>query len=313
MPSAEPALTREPLGYHRLHRLGRHGIGWTALALSVAILVGYIAANVVVLAVAAVADVAGTTVSTDPVTPAGLTALNLVWAVAIPVTWLALLAGHGLAPGWLASVVGRIRWRWLAVCLGLSVVALAATIVVSMFFPQQPGAEVSGELNDWSARTRDFVLVIVLLTPLQAAGEEFAFRGYLTQAFGGVVRGRLAAPVAVVVPALLFALAHGAQSAPVFVDRLAFGLVAGALTILTGGLEAGIAMHVLNNWAAFGLALAFGDLDASLTPDGGTWWTLPGTLTQSLVFLGIVLWAARKRGVETRSEGAVLERPGSQR
>ena len=30
--------------------------------------------------------------------------------------------------------------------------------------------------------------------------------------------------------------------------------------MLTGGLEAGIAMHVLNNWLAFGLALAFGDM-----------------------------------------------------
>nr|WP_218910506.1 CPBP family intramembrane glutamic endopeptidase [Nocardioides thalensis] len=296
-----------------MHRLGRQGIGWSALALFVTVVVGYVAANVVVLAVAVVADLAGTTVETDPVTPAGLTALNLVWAVAIPVTWLALFAGHGLRPGWLASVVGRVRWRWLVVCLGLSLVALVATIVVSMFFPQQPGAEVSGELNDWSARTRDFVLVIVLLTPLQAAGEEFAFRGYLTQAFGGLVGGRLAAPVAVAVPALLFALAHGAQSAPVFVDRLAFGLVAGALTILTGGLEAGIAMHVLNNWTAFGLALAFGDLDASLTPDGGTWWTLPGTLTQSFVFLGLVLWSARRRGVETAWEGGVLEGPGSRR
>lgn len=313
MPSAEPTRAEEPLGYHQLHRLGRHGFRWTALSLLLVVLVGYIAANLVLLAVAVGADVAGTTVDTDPITPAGLTALNLVWAVAIPVVWLALRAGHGLSPGWLSSVTGRIRWRWLGVCLGLSLVALAATILVSMFFPQQPGAEVSGELNDWSARMRDFVLVIVLLTPLQAAGEEFAFRGYLTQAFGGLVRGRLATPVAVVVPAVLFALAHGAQSAPVFVDRLAFGLVAGALTILTGGLEAGIAMHVLNNWAAFGLALAFGDLDASLTPDGGTWWTLPGTLTQSLVFLGIVLWAARRRGVESLYEGAVLERPGSRR
>ena len=63
------------------------------------------------------------------------------------------------------------------------------------------------------------------------------------------------------VPAVLFALAHGlGQSVPIFFDRLAFGLVAGLLVVLTGGLEAGIAMHVLNNWVAFGLTLAFGDM-----------------------------------------------------
>ena len=73
------------------------------------------------------------------------------------------------------------------------------------------------------------------------------------------------------VPAILFALAHGlGQSAPIFFDRFAFGLVAGTLVILTGGLEAGIAMHVLNNWLAFGLALAFGDMGSSLNPTGGT-------------------------------------------
>ena len=60
---------------------------------------------------------------------------------------------------------------------------------------------------------RDFLLVIVLLTPLQAAGEEYAFRGYLTQAFGGLFR-QAGSAAAVVVPALLFALAHGAQSPP---------------------------------------------------------------------------------------------------
>ena len=83
--------------------------------------------------------------------------------------------------------------------------------------------------------------------------------------------------LAVVLSALLFALAHGiGQDLPIFVDRLAFGLVAGALVILTGGLEAAIAMHVLNNFLAFGLALAFTDMTSALNPTGGTWWSLPG-------------------------------------
>ncbi len=109
---------------------------------------------------------------------------------------------------------------------------------------------------------------MLILTPLQAAGEEFAFRGYLMQAFGGVFGSRV---VAVLLSSLLFALAHGiGQDLPIFVDRFAFGLVAGALVILTGGLEAGIAMHVLNNFLAFGLALAFTDMSSALNPTGGT-------------------------------------------
>ena len=160
----------------------------------------------------------------------------------------------------------------------------------------------SGELNDFTRQTRDFLLIVVFLTPLQAAGEEYFFRGYLAQAFGGFFShfNETAAKIlAVVIPSILFALAHGVgQSVPIFFDRLAFGLVAGTLVILTGGLEAGIAMHVLNNLLAFGLALAYGDIASSLNPSGGSWWSIPVTLTQSLVYLGLAVswpggWACR--------------------
>jgi membrane protease YdiL (CAAX protease family) len=183
----------------------------------------------------------------------------------------------------------------MAVTFVLAFVALLATVIVGSFVPAAGDpADSSGGLNSWTDTTRDFVIVIVLLTPLQAAGEEYAFRGYLTQAFGGLFRNRVAA---VVIPAVLFALAHGAQDAPVFVDRLAFGLVAGILVVATGGLEAGIAMHVLNNFLAYGFALAFSDMTSALNPTGGSWWTLPTTLTQSLVYLALAIWAARRMGV----------------
>ena len=60
--------------------------------------------------------------------------------------------------------------------------------------------------------------------------------------------------------------------------------------IRTGGLEAAIAMHVLNNFLAFGLALAFGDLTTALNATGGSsWWMILSTLTQSLVYLGLAI------------------------
>ena len=243
----------------------------------------------------------------DDPTPLGLAYLNLVLACAIPVTWLLTRVLHGLRPRWLASVTGGIRWRWFLVCFGLAVVSLLATVVVSSLVPASPGdGQVGGEVNEFTRTTRDFLLVLVLLTPLQAAGEEYAFRGYLTQAFGGLFRRPW---VAVAGPALLFALAHGAQDPPVFFDRFAFGVVAGVLVIATGGLEAGIAMHVLNNWLAFGLALAFGDMGSTLNPTGGTWWSLPVTLTQSLVYLGLAIFVARRMGIATATSPAVLAAP----
>ena len=84
--------------------------------------------------------------------------------------------------------------------------------------------------------------------------EEVFFRGYLMQALGSLV----AKPwFGVVVSAVVFALLHslnGLQNPPLFIDRLAFGLIAGWLVWRTGGLEAGIAAHVVNNVFAYAVA-----------------------------------------------------------
>ncbi len=189
--------------------------------------------------------------------------------------------------------------------------ALLATIVVSAVLPgSNATGDQSGQLNEFTSTTRDYLIVILLLTPLQAAGEEYFFRGYLTQALGGLFGSRsllVSRAVAVLVPAFLFGLAHGlGQSVPVFFDRFAFGVVAGILVIRTGGLEAGIAMHVLNNFMAFGFTLAFSDMASALNPPAGSWWDIIPTLTQSLVYLGLASWAARFMGLTTRTDPAVL-------
>jgi len=236
-------------------------------------------------------------------TPAMLASLNVTLACAIPVSLLVTVLVHRRRAGWLLSVVARLRWRWLLVCLGLSAVTLAVTLVVSSLLPvtqtDATAGDVGGHVNDFTATTLAFLLVILFLTPLQAAGEEFLFRGYLTQAVGGVFRARW---VAVVVSAVVFALFHGiGQDVPIFFDRFAFGLVAGVLVVATGGLEAGIAMHVLNNFVAFGAALAYSTIGDALTTTSGSWWNIPVTLTQSLLYLALATWFARRRGLETRT------------
>ena len=147
-------------------------------------------------------------------------------------------------------------------------------------------------------------LVVLLTTPLQAAGEEYLFRGYLLQAFGSLFptrRAELARWVAIAATAVLFAFAHGAQNFPLFFDRFAFGLIAGWLVTRTGGLEAAIALHVLNNFLAFGLALSFGDLTETLNVSEASWWNIVLTLTQSLVYAALVLVVARRMHLQTHT------------
>ena len=294
----------ESPNYHLVHRIVGRWAVWRPIvgvivlvALMVlaqfVLLVGFV---VVFFATGAdVGDKVDALSDTAHVTPSQLAYLNLSLAAAIPVALFLTRVLHGIRPG-----LGLLRHRSppVAVDGGHARAGVRGAVRHGGGRVVRAGAgdpaDSSGGLNSWTDTTRDFVIVIVLLTPLQAAGEEYAFRGYLTQAFGGLFRSRVAA---VLIPAVLFALAHGAQDAPVFVDRLAFGIVAGILVIATGGLEAGIAMHVLNNFLAYGFALAFSDMTTALNPTGGSWWTLPTTLTQSLVYLALAIWAARRMGI----------------
>ena len=232
------------------------------------------------------------------VRPETLFALNLGLGSMILVTWFVVRVLHGLRPRWLTSVVPRMRWKFFVVCLGLSVIALAAQIVVGSVLPGDAGGGVGGKVNDFTTSTALAALVVLLTTPLQAAGEEYVFRGYLLQALGSLFSNRW---VAIGATGVLFALAHGVQNFPLFFDRLSFGLIAAWLVVRTGGLEAGIALHVLNNFLAFGLALSYGDLSETLNVTEASWWNIVLTVTQSAVYAVLVLYVARRMGLQTRT------------
>jgi membrane protease YdiL (CAAX protease family) len=238
----------------------------------------------------------------EAVGPASLLYLNLTLGSAILVTWLVMRVLHRMRPRWLTSVVPKMRWRLLGVFVAISVVALVAQLVVGLavqaLVPGESETDVTGGLNEFTATTVVLAVVVLLTTPLQAAGEEYVFRGYLMQAVGSLSNNRW---VALLVTATLFATAHGVQNFPLFFDRLMFGLIAGWLVIRTGGLEAGIAMHVLNNFFALGYALLFADLSASLNVSEVGWENIPVTLTQATVYAALVLWVSRRMDVQRRT------------
>lgn len=250
------------------------------------------------------------------VTPASMLYLNLVLASAILVSWFNVRVYHRLRPRWLSSVRPGMRWRLFVPYLGVALVALGAQLLMGLVLPDG-GDEPTGHPHHLTGKLVAIGLVILLTTPLQAAGEEYAFRGYLTQAIGSVA-GALADSrgarrrawvrgLAIVVPAILFALAHGAQNWPLFGDRLLFGLCAGYVAVRTGGLEAGIVMHAMNNLVAFGVPLFFGDIDSTLQVTDVSWWQLPMSVAQNGIFVVLALWVARRKGVQTRTAPPVLE------
>ncbi len=239
------------------------------------------------------ADAYRDALSVDTVTWQSMLYLNLSLAALIAVACFLVRYLHDVSPRFLASVRPGIRWAWFRVCMGLALIAIAAQVVVSTLLPGDLDG-LGGPANHWTAGAVATAVVVLLTTPLQAIGEEYGFRGYLLQAFGALA----ARPwVGVVVSALLFAAAHGAQNLPLFLDRLTFGLIAGVVVVRTGGLEAGIALHIWNNLVAFGLALSLGDIDETLGVSSVSWWNIVLTLTQNGVYLVLVLFAARRMGV----------------
>ncbi|NYG56435.1 CPBP family glutamic-type intramembrane protease [Nocardioides perillae] len=321
-PAGPPVDLYPPLPFHELHRAGHLG-AWRPLVGLLVCAVAFFGLSLVWMLVFVAGGLllgqgAGETFSAltafDDPGPLSLSYLLTSLALFIPLTWALTRWLHGLRPRWTTSVAPRMRWGYFAVCLGLALVALLVTVVMGALLPGLAETEQTPQFEGFSDATRDLLLVALLFTPLQAAGEEYLFRGYVTQAVGGLLGGRgtgpagrrVTAAACVVVPALLFALAHGAQDAPVFIDRFAFGLLAGLLVVLTGGLEAAIAMHVLNNLLAFGVAISLGELGSALSPGESSWWMVPVTVVRTLVYLGLAVGVARLMGLRTVCDPAVL-------
>src|SRR3954447_1482271 len=216
-------------------------------------------------------------------------------------------------PFWsVASVLNRIRWRWLLWCclpgVGYLVLSYAMGILVDAIFPPQDS--VGNDGGSWVGFGAFVVpaLVIILFVPFQSAAEEFVFRGWLVQAIGAYGpdspcgRARWLRVVfrtpwpGILIGAAAFVSAHGYRGWAM-ADIFLFAVMLGWLAVRTGGLEAGIALHTLNNLLAFLLPAATGRLD-TWDDQGGAPWTLLASDIPCLAFYAVaVLWLAKRKRV----------------
>ena len=223
----------------------------------------------------------------------GFLSNNLLLAALIPLSVLAVFAGHRWRPRWVSSVEGGLRWRWMLVSGLVPLVALVVLLGGSWLL--DPQAFGPGDRRD----SLVLLVVVLLTTPLQAAGEEYLFRGWLSQAVGSwFARAGLGALVAAAVSAVLFALAHGSQDPWLFTDRLCFGLVASYLVWRTGGLETAIAFHTLNNVLIFIPTVLSGGLDQALSTTSAPAGSVLVDLVVFVLVAVVVSRLARRRGVQ---------------
>ncbi|MBR8745357.1 CPBP family intramembrane glutamic endopeptidase [Nocardiopsis sp. MG754419] len=98
--------------------------------------------------------------------------------------------------------------------------------------------------------------IVVLLAPLQSAGEEYGFRGLAFRVAASWGRGpRTALVLGVVVSSLLFMVAHLALDPWLNLYYFVFGATLALITWRTGGLELAVVVHAVNNTLAFLLSL----------------------------------------------------------
>ncbi len=236
------------------------------------------------------------------ITPILFLANSASLAVLVPLS-LILSRLVGQKGGWLSSVVGRVRWGWLAKCFLVSFGAIGALIVVSTTLEGWDSLELSVRPGWW------WLLVgIIIVTPFQAAGEEYLIRGVLNRGIASLIPPRVAgAVVGGVVSSVVFMLLHGAGDVWLNITYFSMGMLFSYLTWRTGGLEAAVAMHAANNLIALAL-LPFQDLNEVFNRSAGTG---DPTVLLQLVVLGaaaavIVHMARRRRVSRTGAPAAAI-------
>lgn len=282
---------REPRTYVSQMRGPRHR-GWRPLvALAVAAGVWVLGAFVVFLPTLFLVD--SEEEMANPVNPWASVSLNLVLALLIPATLLGLWVGFRRSPWRVLSVTGRLRWGWLGWCLLVVTPLWAAYLVITWFVFDQ---EVLDRPEHWVA-----LLVITLLTtPLQAAGEEIAFRGGLVQGVGAWFRTPVVAlVVTTVLSTAFFAAAHGSADVWVVIELGSLAVAGCWLAWRTGGLEAVIVLHVVNNVLIMVTGILLGGLEESYV-DGSTQGSpvSAGTnVVATVIVTAVLLRLARRRGI----------------
>ncbi len=299
----------EPVPYHRLLRALPGYRWWKPLLALVLALVFLVIGSVAVAVIGLVIGIATGEIGTgsvaeiqsgiegiavlDAASPLRLFVALASLAILLPCVQLALLC-VGLRPISVRhSVAFRVRWGWMLFSVLPALAIIALTFGISYVgFPLIDGEWLGVPTTDLALYVICAVF-IVLLTPLQAAAEEYVFRGLLAQAIGAWIRY---VPFAIVIPTILFASLH-IYDIWGLLDVFVFGIAASLVVWRTGGLESAIAMHSVNNVAIF-LLLASGSLGTTVNEaTAGSPVSLGISIVTMTLWVLWMSWLARRRGI----------------
>ncbi|MEX3610930.1 type II CAAX endopeptidase family protein [Rothia sp. LK2588] len=216
-----------------------------------------------------------------------------------PALWIGRLCMGPRPWGLIHSVAGRIRWGWLVQTFAISIVLY---VIIPTGFELLNGAELRPETDASVGHIVLMLALVLLIVPFQCYAEELVFRGYLMQTIGRWLKHPA---FAIVLPAPLFMLGH-AYDFWGQASILVMGIAAGFMAWYTGGLEAGIAMHVVNNLNL--MALGVLGLADPFAQSGVGFTDFLFAAGIEIVLVLVVMFAARKAGVARSQEYRVVDR-----
>ena len=298
-PTSSDPLPAAGTEFHQFLRTGRNR-WWKGVLVIALLVIGFLLVSLVTGAAAIAFEVATGRIPADSlqtgaltITPLVLLSVNLSAASLIPLSMLLQWAFYGQPVRWLHSVRGFFRFDLLKKMALIVVPIFVVYVLASIFLlPSPPG-------GPFTAESVGLLVVVVLTTPLQAAGEEYGARGLIARASGSwVAKPRIALILSAVISALLFMLAHGAGDPWLIVYYFFFGVAMSVVVWRTGGLEVATLIHAVYNMLLFGVAIAMGqDLGAGLDRSAGSagpWILFPMAVLAGITAL-VCWWAQRHR------------------
>lgn len=184
----------------------------------------------------------------DPTSPVTMLMSFIPIALMIPSAGISMRVFGLGGLGTLSSVEGKLRWKrflsYVPLTLGVALVFNILTFAAS--------ALTGGDWGEVTFAPLTLILIIILC-PFQCAAEEYIFRGLTFQTFASWI------PIVVIpfiIQMIIFVLGHGYNV--VGLAAVGFtGLCTGWLAIKTGGLEASITLHSVNNVLSFATSALF--------------------------------------------------------
>lgn len=304
-PDKVAQMPRVPAGteYHRIYAGEKRRI-LSGIAAIILLFAGLIALAQACLAVAATVhgQLPGRTGFTPLQHAAGACALALL----IPYSMLLQRWLYGIPARSLHSITGSFRFG----VFGRALLVFGPFVLIVMsvgFFA--PDDRIAWHTNDLVA----FFVIGMTLTPLAAAGEEYAVRGFMFRVVGGWTRSsRSGAVLGITLTTIVFSLFHGSLDPYILGSYFVLFGAMGIITWRTGGLEVAVVLHAVYNVSALVLATTLHlDIGGDLGSRGEIVGT-PANLVPSagLAIIAAVIWWTTRLSGPARTQAIASGRSG---